>query len=60
MISIIGAGICGLSIGWYLAKAGKKVQIFDQGKAGQKASWASAGMLASNIESEPGEENLLP
>ena len=29
MISIIGAGICGLSIGWYLAKAGKKVQIFD-------------------------------
>ena len=60
MISIIGAGICGLSIGWYLAKAGKKVQIFDQGKAGQKASWASAGMLASNIESEPGEEKLLP
>jgi len=60
VISIIGAGICGLSIGWYLARAGKKVQIFDQGKAGQKASWASAGMLASNIESEPGEEKLLP
>ena len=60
MISIIGAGICGLSIGWYLARAGQKVKIFDQGQSAKQASWASAGMLASNIESEPGEERLLP
>jgi glycine oxidase len=59
MIAIIGAGLSGLSIGWYLARAGCQVTVIDRGKAGQGASWAAAGMLAPQVEAEPGEESLL-
>jgi len=45
MIAIIGGGICGLSIGWYLAKAGQAVTILERGQAGHGATWAAAGML---------------
>jgi len=58
-IAIIGAGVCGLGIGWRLAAAGCPVDIFDQGEPGQAASWAAAGMLAARAEVEPGEETLL-
>lgn len=37
-VCIIGAGICGLSIGYYLAKNGIKVIIVDKDRIGQKAS----------------------
>ena len=45
MIAIIGGGICGLSIGWYLARAGQAVTILERGQAGRGATWAAAGML---------------
>ncbi len=57
---IIGAGVAGLGIGWRLAQRGHRVTVFDKGEAGKGASWAAAGMLASILESEPGEESLLP
>ncbi len=60
MIVIIGGGICGLSIGWYLAREDRPVTIFDRGEAGRGATWAAAGMLAAHVEAEPGEEALLP
>ncbi|HVY12267.1 MAG TPA: glycine oxidase ThiO [Alphaproteobacteria bacterium] len=59
-IHIVGAGVAGLGIGWRLAKAGYAVDIYDKGMAGHGASWAAAGMLAAILESEPGEEKLLP
>lgn len=34
--------------------------VYDRGAAGRGASWAAAGMLAATIETEPGEEPLLP
>ncbi len=58
-IAIIGAGVCGLGIGWRLAAAGCTVDAFDQGEPGRAASWAAAGMLAARAEVEPGEETLL-
>ena len=58
-VAIIGAGVCGLGIGWKLAEAGCGVTVFDRGKAGRGASWAAAGMLAAGVECEPGEEALL-
>ncbi len=45
MITIIGGGIFGLTIGWYLARAGHRVTIFEQGEAGRGATWSAAGML---------------
>ncbi len=59
-VAIIGAGVCGLGIGWRLAQAGCAVDVFDKGAAGHGASWAAAGMLAGGVETEPGEEALLP
>ena len=58
-IAIIGAGVCGLGIGWRLAQAGREVHVFDRGVAGRGATWAAAGMLAARAEAEPGEETLL-
>ncbi len=58
-VAVVGGGICGLGIGWRLAAAGCKVDVFDRGKAGREASWAAAGMLAARVETEPGEEPLL-
>jgi glycine oxidase len=60
MIVIVGAGICGLAIAWRLAGRGRAVTVIDAGAAGRAASWAAAGMLAPQVEAEPGEETLLP
>ena len=57
-VAIIGGGAIGLSIGWRLAQAGCRVDVFDRGEAGRGASWAAAGMLAAGIEAETGEEAL--
>jgi len=57
---VVGAGVCGLGIGWRLAQAGRAVTVVDRAQAGQGASWAAAGMLAPQVEAEPGEEALLP
>jgi glycine oxidase len=58
-VAIVGAGVCGLGIGWRLAQAGCAVSVYDRGPAGRGASWAAAGMLAPQIEAEPGEQALL-
>ena len=58
-VAIVGAGVIGLAIGWRLAQAGCKVELFDAGLAGSGASHAAAGMLAACAEAEPGEEGLL-
>lgn len=58
MIAVVGGGVIGLSIGWYLARLGEKPVVFERGDAGRGASWASAGMLAPIMEAEPGEERL--
>ena len=58
-VAVVGGGICGLGIGWRLAAAGCTVDVFERGTAGHGASWAAAGMLAANVETEPGEEALL-
>ncbi len=60
MIVIVGGGLAGLGIGWRLVQAGRSVTVLDRGRAGRGASWAAAGMLAPQVEAEPGEETLLP
>ena len=58
-VGIVGAGVSGLGIGWRLAAAGCRVDIYDRSEPGRAASWAAAGMLAARAEAEPGEETLL-
>jgi len=58
-VAVIGAGVCGLGIGWRLAQAGCKVDIFDRSEIGLGASHAAAGMLAAGVETEPRELELL-
>ena len=58
-VAVIGAGVCGLGVGWRLAAAGCRVDVFDKGAPGRGASWAAAGMLAARAEVEPGEDALL-
>ena len=57
-ILIIGAGICGLSIGWEAVKSGANVKIYDKNTVGGGATSSSGGMLAAGIENEPGESSL--
>ncbi|MBK9260743.1 MAG: glycine oxidase ThiO [Polyangiaceae bacterium] len=59
-VAIVGAGIIGLSIGFRLALAGCRVDVFDRADAGRGATHAAAGMLAAGVEAEPGEQVLLP
>ena len=49
-VIVIGAGIIGLSISFYLKKNNLDVTILEKGKAGNEASYASAGMLAAQSE----------
>jgi glycine oxidase len=50
--------VIGLGIGWRLAAAGCRVDVFERDVAGRGASWAAAGMLAAGVETEPGEMAL--
>lgn len=47
---IIGGGVIGLSIAWYLAKKGATVTVLESGQVGGQASGAAAGMLAPLAE----------
>jgi glycine oxidase len=49
-IAIIGGGIIGLSLGWQLARKGKKVEVLERGESGRGAAWVAAGMLAPQAE----------
>lgn len=55
-ILIIGGGVIGLSIARELSKRGaKEITILERGLVGSEASWAAAGMLAPNIETDTDE-----
>lgn len=60
-ISIVGAGVIGLSCAWALARRGAAVTLYDKGQPGLGASWAAAGMLAPAFEagSEAGAHSRL-
>ncbi|MEM7344199.1 MAG: glycine oxidase ThiO [Chloroflexota bacterium] len=45
MITIIGGGVLGLTIGWYLAQANRQVTIVEQRRIGTGATQAAAGMM---------------
>jgi len=44
-VTIVGAGIIGLSLAWELAGRGAVVRVIERGLAGRETSWAAAGIL---------------
>src|SRR2546428_7248473 len=52
-VEIVGGGICGLSIGWKLAKRGLRVLILEKGEAGHGATWAALGILFPRVGDDP-------
>ncbi|PPK70597.1 glycine oxidase ThiO [Actinokineospora auranticolor] len=57
-IAVVGGGVIGLSVAWWLADAGYPVTLVDPEPA-RGASWLAGGMLAPVTESWPGEEDAL-
>jgi glycine oxidase len=56
-VLIIGGGVIGLSIARELHKNGVvRITVVDRGAIGAEASWAAAGMLAPNIETDTSED----
>ncbi len=58
-ILIVGGGVCGLGVGWKLAKAGKRVVLFEKSGLRQGATWIAAGMLAPQMELADEEEKFM-
>ena len=55
-VTIIGAGIIGLALGWKLRRRGADVVLVERQAPANEATWAAAGMLAPSAEAAaPGD-----
>ena len=45
-VAIVGGGVIGCAIAYYLSKSGVDVAVFDRGEIGAEASSAATGLLA--------------
>jgi glycine/D-amino acid oxidase-like deaminating enzyme len=52
-VLVVGAGVVGCATAYYVAKAGLRVALLEQGRIAGEASQAGAGMLVPLAESEP-------
>lgn len=54
-VVVIGAGACGSTTAYELARDGARVALLDSGEVGREATWASAGMVGpeSSPERDP-------
>ena len=54
-VVVIGAGACGSTTAYELARTGARVALLDSGEVGREASWASAGIVGpeSSPERDP-------
>jgi len=59
-VTIVGGGITGLSIGWALSQAGRKVVILEAGRIGEGSSGWPAGTITANhtLDLKKVEDNL--
>ena len=52
MIAVVGGGVIGLSVAYYLSQAGAEVVLYERGALGHGCSWGSAGWISPS-ESAP-------
>lgn len=52
-VTVVGAGVIGLSLALELHGRGARVTVLERGLAGAQASWAAAGMLAAQDPHNP-------
>jgi glycine/D-amino acid oxidase-like deaminating enzyme len=52
LIAVVGGGIIGLSVAYYLSQGGAEVALFESGALGHGCSWGSAGWISPS-ESAP-------
>ncbi|SDW12787.1 glycine oxidase [Marininema mesophilum] len=51
-VVVIGGGVIGCSIAWYLVQKGVRVTLLERDRIGAHASGAAAGMLGAQVEME--------
>ena len=52
MIAVVGGGVIGLSVAYYLSRAGAEVVVYERGDLGRGCTWGSAGWITPS-ESAP-------
>jgi glycine/D-amino acid oxidase-like deaminating enzyme len=52
LIAVVGGGVIGLSVAYYLSQAGAQVVLFERGVLGRGCTWGSAGWITPS-ESAP-------
>jgi len=46
LIAVVGGGVIGLSVGYYLSRAGAEVVLCERGSLGRGCTWGSAGWIS--------------
>jgi D-amino-acid dehydrogenase len=52
LIAVVGGGVIGLSVAYYLSRAGAEVVLYERGAVGHGCSWGNAGWISPS-ESAP-------
>ncbi|KRB73154.1 amino acid dehydrogenase [Nocardioides sp. Root190] len=58
-VAVVGAGIVGLSVAWFLQERDVAVTVFDTDDAARGASWGNAGWLAPSLTTPLPEPDVL-
>lgn len=58
-VAVVGAGIVGLSVAWFLQDRGVDVTVYDADRAGGGASWGNAGWLTPTLTTPLPEPSVL-
>jgi D-amino-acid dehydrogenase len=58
-VAVVGAGMAGLSVAWFLQEHGARVTVLDRDAAGMRASWGNAGWLTPALATPLPEPAVL-
>jgi D-amino-acid dehydrogenase len=58
-VAVVGAGIVGLSVAWFLQERGATVTVYDADHAANGASWGNAGWLTPALTAPLPEPDVL-